>query len=949
MQETQAERLSSVPYYSHSDTATRPVYEAAQRFVDAALRADDSLLTPGHPVWSLAHIEALSERLGKQAEPEQGERRDFETLLQQQLEGAAAAVYQLAAEALYVHLLIASDGIGAQAKRRLITSVLGWSPAPVGIPAELDQALEQGVARVGSAFSTHRREQVQFLLQFARTWKGLPADERSQALADPWHFKVILFALPVGKAYTQREALLHLVHPHTFAAVVSREQKRRLAESYASYITQATDDIDQQLAQIQHNYTQQHGQTPALDTPEQAAPAGTAAPAASLHLSIQFISQLEQAAYTPARLAELFQRSLPPGSEHAALPEAASLVEHLRCLRLLEALEGGSFRRWPYLAAASVPHLLRYVALTLLLPAGDGGYSLPASALPFDGLTRPAAAWPYDEKLLAWYAEAGLIQRHANGSWHALPAALQPLADTSPIAQVINTFLAHLHSVRSAQADQAALPDETLPIIDVATLHERIGELQRELLIDRMTILRIYRSLLAGQHIILSGPPGTGKTHLASLLPRVLWRDASDRSVLAMPTDPALPPTAPPIRQQVRREGYDVELATATEDWGLRHVIGGIVPQVQRNEHGRHLVYGVRHGCLTRAVLANYGGDAAGGESEQLPPGMLRRQEVRGAAGQRFRGRWLVIDEFTRAPIDAAFGSLLTTLGGQHSPLLVPTEDGREVPLPLPGDFRIIGTLNSFDRHFLNQLSEAMKRRFTFIDILPPGREHAAAEQGIAVYRALQQMQRQGISHVSIDREQGAAVWAGVLRVTRRAAAEGSTQYSVQVEEEAGAAGEALASFWRIFSAVRIYRQLGTAQAEAACTTLFTGWSIGMAWPEALDSALADTLADQLQVLHQDEQRILLAFIAYADDAAGFAAQVQQLLLLLPASRQAAHLAQLRAAATAAGDERFADSEAHSLAPEQLARLFQVGAPLQVGAAGLFARRLRAFVDERGL
>ena len=38
----------------------------------------------------------------------------------------------------------------------------------------------------------------------------------------------------------------------------------------------------------------------------------------------------------------------------------------------------------------------------------------------------------------------------------------------------------------------------------------------------------------------------------------------------------------------------------------------------------------------------------------------------------------------------------------------------------LPRDFRIIGTLNSFDRHFLNQISEAMKRRFDFIDVLPP-------------------------------------------------------------------------------------------------------------------------------------------------------------------------------------------------------------------------------------
>src|SRR5512133_2174008 len=87
----------------------------------------------------------------------------------------------------------------------------------------------------------------------------------------------------------------------------------------------------------------------------------------------------------------------------------------------------------------------------------------------------------------------------------------------------------------------------------------------------------------------------------------------------------------------------------------------------------------------------------------------------------RYRGAWLVIDEFTRAPVDAAFGSLLTTLsGGSHARLSVPTASGETREIPLPRDFRIIGTLNSFDRHFLNQISEAMKRRFDFIDVLPP-------------------------------------------------------------------------------------------------------------------------------------------------------------------------------------------------------------------------------------
>jgi hypothetical protein len=157
-----------------------------------------------------------------------------------------------------------------------------------------------------------------------------------------------------------------------------------------------------------------------------------------------------------------------------------------------------------------------------------------------------------------------------------------------------------------------------------------------------------------------------------------------------------------------------------------------------------------------------------------------------------------------------------------------------------------------------------------------------------------------------------------------------------------------LRDLWRIFSAIRVYRQLGTAQAQAVYSALCTGSSVGMSWAAALDAALADTLADQLQVLNRDEQRVLLAFLERADEPEQFTDQVRGILHLMPGPRQLAHLTLLKAAAPAA-TSTLDPTKLASLTPAHLGSLFDLGTPLLVDKGSLFARRLSAFVNERGL
>lgn len=95
---------------------------------------------------------------------------------------------------------------------------------------------------------------------------------------------------------------------------------------------------------------------------------------------------------------------------------------------------------------------------------------------------------------------------------------------------------------------------------------------------------------------------------------------------------------------------------------------------------------------------------------------------------------WLIIDEINRADIDKAFGSLFSALTGDdiELPYKVENDDNIEVianptknieeydldsKYVIPEDWRIIATMNTFDKSSLYTMSYAFMRRFAFIKV----------------------------------------------------------------------------------------------------------------------------------------------------------------------------------------------------------------------------------------
>ncbi|MGB9932887.1 AAA family ATPase [Haloarcula amylolytica] len=195
---------------------------------------------------------------------------------------------------------------------------------------------------------------------------------------------------------------------------------------------------------------------------------------------------------------------------------------------------------------------------------------------------------------------------------------------------------------------------------------------------------QITAALRAGDHIIFTGPPGTGKTEVAQAVTDYLER-------------------AYPYLYS------GSQLTTATADWSTFDTVGGYMPDP----------------------------DVAG-DQLNFHPGVLLNRLKNPKSGTQ-TNEPTIIDEINRANIDKAFGQLFTTLSGQRVTLpyringdndaeieVVPADQAADSgtfqsnEFVVPETWRILGTMNTFDKTSLYEISYAFMRRFTFIRIGVP-------------------------------------------------------------------------------------------------------------------------------------------------------------------------------------------------------------------------------------
>ena len=280
---------------------------------------------------------------------------------------------------------------------------------------------------------------------------------------------------------------------------------------------------------------------------------------------------------------------------------------------------------------------------------------------------------------------------------------LNHIVDEEKLNQLINNtkskwnldFSKSIETISGVKDDETIdeMDDVELKEINPNELEEGIKKIKDNFLVNEDTIREIVINLVGRRHIILAGPIGTGKTELARMIPRIFWKE---------------------------NQGYFTEEHTATADWNTTDVIGGIMPKMKDDKP----TYEIQLGCVSSTIVKNW---------KDLT---CKKRVAKKIDGKTSNGTWLLIDEFNRADIDKAFGQLFTSLESKN--LKIPSSGKQSfTEIKIPKDYRIIGTLNTADKSYLFHLSDALKRRFAYIEVNPPGIEEKEYEIFYALKNAM--------------------------------------------------------------------------------------------------------------------------------------------------------------------------------------------------------------------
>lgn len=637
-------------YYQTVIDDRKQIYDAAEKWRNECLLSNKSLIWDGETIWTTDTINRFRTIFIERPD-ESGS--SFDDKLRKQLEGESEDVYKFVIELLYIYYLFPVErSTRYETKLNKLEMVASWKGLELERNLKIFNGLKNGLGTTGTFYNTQKYFEISFLFLVIEKLKGLEIEERKDILSDAIKLKALteVARKEIGKRVQSQHIVLHLLLPNYFERISSTGNKQLIINSYADYLRDsATSDVDEQLLILREKL---EGEYPSE--------------------TIDF--------YETPEIAKKWRnkKEVPPERGVEKTPKQYFWVTSNPEIWSVDSIKNGGIvtysaynqngnKRTEFnsFKSAQPGDLVLFYESTprrQIIAQGEviqGLHKAPDTEGEVISLKYVKGIGPIDWSEMiqdARLKESSAIRMGARGSLFKL---------TKEQYEALYNWKGSIED-----DDDSLQPDGSvlLPSIDFA-----VEPLQGELIFESYDVLmeQVTTAIRNGKHIILTGPPGTGKSKLASLICKM----------------------------------YNVEntMVTAASNWSTYETIGGYRPD---REGDLYFNEGIFLGCVK--------------EKESYQPlnrwliiDEINRADIDKAFGSLFSV--LTGDEIT-LPFESENGEKVILKPQGSESKIVPTDH----EYIFPNDWRIIATMNTIDKASLYEMSYAFMRRFAFIPVGVP-------------------------------------------------------------------------------------------------------------------------------------------------------------------------------------------------------------------------------------
>ncbi|MCY4487608.1 MAG: AAA family ATPase [Deltaproteobacteria bacterium] len=487
------------------------ILEAAETWKQRCLLHGGSMFTDER-LWTRECFEQLHTHFVERPDTGTG---SFDERLRRQLEPAPPEAKRLWAEMTWLYLLIVS-GVKGVTKHDRIRTV--WESSGAALPEDhpaLGDVLDGGIVYPGMAYLGHQRHEFNFIITLMRDWSSRTPQDRTSLLSGSWVFAAWVDSHSEGRRRSFRHALLFLLFPEVFQAIVSLNHKKAIVEAFSDENGKTLDvgnmnlvDLDKRLLEVVRRLQEER-------------------PGEEIHLYESPLKERWQPGPTI------------PANGNGSLDDEAWYRKRFGTANVWAIGAGQGARFWPDFQEQGIA-AIGYSELADL-----GEYETKDaihSALIENGRgpnpsNHSLAAWEFAHEIkvgdiliakkgrsviLGWGEVTGEYVHDPERAgypnlrtvqWHPrhTPISLDDLISTKTLTR----FTPYKQWLR----DIFSLIDGDRPVV-VPPKPYGIGCTLKDLFVEETQLQRILDSLALRKNLILQGPPGVGKTFIAK---RIAW------------------------------------------------------------------------------------------------------------------------------------------------------------------------------------------------------------------------------------------------------------------------------------------------------------------------------------------------------------------------------------------------------------------------------------------